>query len=214
MSSKKADALAALKEAKIEEVEAAIAKLNANLDNGEAGMITVTNPKTKVQTRRAMKNTERAKKQEQRDKLAVKLAQLKGLMPKASRARSSKGAQMNANLASGTLYCYKATPEGKRGAELDGALISDKNTGDFYVSAADLKTRWGKKKDLKPTASRGPSRSGTRASSPTGGPGHEGGARRRRTMRRKASRKARKASRKVRKASRKTRKSMRRSRKH
>ena len=211
MSSKKADALAALKEAKIEEVEGAIAKLNANLDNGEAGMITVTNPKTKAQTRRAMKNTERAKKQEQRDKLAVKLAQLQGLAPKASRARPSKRAQMNANIASGTLYCYKATPEGKRGGELDGALI-----GDDYVSANDLKTRWGKTAAVKPTASRAPSRASsaatTRASSPTGGPGHEGGARRRRrTMRRKASRKARKGSRK---ASRKARKSMRRSRKH
>ncbi len=202
--SKKADALAALKEARIEETEAAIAKLNANLEEGK---VTVTNPKSGTQTRKNMTAEQRTKKQEQRDKLAVKLAQLKGLMPKASRARSSKSTQMKNNLASDSvLYCYKATPEGKRGAELDGALI-----GEDYVSAAELMTRWGKKTAVKPTASRGPSRSGTRASSPTGGPGHEGGARRRRTMRRKASRKARKASRK---ASRKARKSMRRSRKH
>lgn len=199
--SKKAEALTALKAARIEETEAAISKLNANMD---VGMVTVTNPKTKAQTRKAMTNDQRAKKQEQRDKLASKLASLQGLVPKASRSRPSKTMQMNSNIAAGTLYCYKATPEGKRGAELDGALI-----GEEYVLSDDLKVRWGKR-TMKPTASRAPSRAPSRAVSPTGGPGHEGGARRRRrTMRRKASRKAsrsakRKASRKSSRKSRKT----------
>ena len=205
--SKKAEALTALKAARIEETEAAISKLNANMDDG---MVTVTNPKTKAQTRKAMTNEQRAKKQEQRDKLASKLASLQGIVPKASRSRPSKTMQMNSNIAAGTLYCYKATPEGKRGAELDGALI-----GDEYVLSDDLKVRWGKR-TMKPTASRAPSRAPSRAASPTGGPGGnstEGGARRRRTMRRKASRKAsRKSSRKAsRKSSRKARKT---SRKH
>jgi hypothetical protein len=208
--SKKAEALTALKAARIEETEAAISKLNANMEDG---MVTVTNPKTKAKTRKAMTNDQRAKKQEQRDKLASKLASLQGLAPKASRSRPSKKLQMNSNLASGTLYCYKATPEGKRGADLDGALI-----GEEYVLADELMDRWGKKVALKPTASRAPSRGPSRAASPTGGPGAnnatEGGARRRRrTMRRKASRKAsRSAKRKAsRKASRKSRKT---SRKH
>jgi len=198
--SKKAEALTALKAARIEETEAAISKLNANMDDG---MVTVTNPKTKAQTRKAMTNEQRAKKQEQRDKLASKLASLQGLVPKASRARPSKTMQMNSNIAAGTLYCYKATPEGKRGGELDGALI-----GDEYVLSDDLKVRWGKR-TMKPTASRAPSRAPSRAASPTGGPGRnnttEGGARRRRrTMRRKASRKASRSAK--RKASRKSRK--------
>jgi|LauGreDrversion4_2_1035121.scaffolds.fasta_scaffold02361_14 hypothetical protein len=194
------------KRKKIKEREAALRKVDAALASGIIQRGKSSGPMTA---------NERKTKEAQRDRLDLQLRQLQGLAPKASRSRSrsSKGAQMNENLAAGTLYCYKATPEGKRGAVLDGALI-----GDDYVPASVLQKRWGKKTALKPTASRAPSRAATaastRAPSPTGGPGHEGGARRR-TMRRKASRKNRTARRKAsRKASRKARKSMRRSRKH
>jgi hypothetical protein len=206
--SKKAELMAALKEERIKNVEAAIAKVESALAEGK---VTVTNPKTRAQIVKNMTNAQRTKKLDQKSKLEAKLAEMKGLTPKAARARSVKATQMTSNLESGTLYCYKATPEGKRGSELDGALI-----GDAYLSAEELKVRWGKKTAVKPTGTRASSRATSRAASPAkGGPGMEGGARRRRTVRRRRSA-SRKASRKVsRKTSRSARrKSLRRSRRH